>query len=77
MDTYESWQKFCKESDEKVKKYNDGPRDKCPFCHNDLEASWNYDSDYTPYFFIECTNCSMRLKDSYMEGVLNQLHGKR
>lgn len=59
-----------------VKKYNDGPRDKCPYCHNDLEAYWDTDDENRIEFFLECTGCTMRLEGISMEEIYAQLDGK-
>ncbi len=58
-----------------VKKYNDGPRDKCPYCHSDLEAK--YEVDYNDFvdFYLECTECTMRLQGDTMNEIYGQLKG--
>lgn len=70
MDRYDEWKKACDELDEGVKKWNADPsKPGCPLCGNRATARWNYDGDYDIHVFIECDDCSCRVKGWSLEDV--------
>lgn len=71
-DRFDSWQRFCNESDEKVGRFNREVHAKCPFCGGSCSARWNYTGDYDPYFIIECCNCEARVKTYSFDECVKQ-----
>lgn len=71
-DRAESWDRFCKESDASVERFNREVHAKCPFCGGSSTARWNYNGDYDPYFIIECCNCEARVKTYSFEECVKQ-----
>lgn len=64
---YEDWKATCDKADAAVKGFNETEHEPCPLCGSKAEAWWNYDGDYDISFYIECTNCSCRVKESTFE----------
>lgn len=73
----ESWDRFCKESDEQVKAFDGKEHESCPCCGHPATAYWNYDGNYDPYFVIECTTCSCHVKSYSWEKCIEEWEGHR
>lgn len=68
--------KYSKDVDLVVKHYNDKTiKDKCPYCHSDLEATYKTDDDNYVNFYLKCTQCTMTLQGDTMNEIYGQLKG--
>ena len=70
MDRYEAWKNACDRIENSVKEWNeDKSKPRCPLCGGKATARWDYDGDYDIHVFIECEDCSCRVKGSRIDEV--------